>query len=286
MKATKKCLGLIVPLAVVLAAGVLFAKPPAGKVLPPVTQQIAKLLADLTIVSIYNSGCGGEVSVVVKNLGPSPLPDTVWTVHTPQSAGVYLYKNGTGWGGASIWKFDTAKKLKNPGGMAIFTSTLKVTKATIKAVVDAGNVVKEANEGNNSLEVNLACSSSGTCCLDGTYDGVMQDTASATCPHPTTEKFILTISNLGCSHVVNGEVNTIKGGVPTHTYHFSGSGGGFTGTCCVLDGSLLGIAGTDTANQNIKFKGILCDKDGKWYCSDGVYTNPTGCSGKFTLQQK
>jgi CARDB len=283
MKATKKWLGLIVPLVVVLAAGTILAQQPPGKV----SSQADKLLSDLTITNIYfDGGCGGGVAVVVKNLGPGPLPDTVWTVHTPQSAGVYLYKNGVVWDKAPIWSFDPAKNLKNPGGTAIFTSTLKVTKATIKAVVDPGNVVKEANEGNNSLEVNLACGSGGTCCLGGTYDGVKQDTASATCTHPSTEKFILTIDNLGCSHVVNGEVETIKGGVPTHTYHFSGSGGGFTGTCCVLDGKLLGIAGTATANEEIKFKGTLCDIGGKWYCKDGVYSNPTGCSGNFRLQQK
>lgn len=283
MKRLVGVMGLVVVLAMMLTGEVLFALPPVGTV----KSQADKLLSDLTIVSIYNSGCGGEVSVMVKNLGPGPLPDTIWTVHTPQSASVSLYKNGSLWGSVPIWQFDTAKKLKNPGGTAIFTSTLKVTKATIKAVVDPGNVVKEANEGNNSLEVNLACSGSGTCCLDGTYDGVMHDTASATCTNPSTVNFIMTISNLGCSHVVNGEVNTIKGGVPTHAYHFSGDGSGFAATsCCVLDGHLLGIAGTATANQNIKFKGVLCDKNGKWYCSDGTYTNPAGCSGTFTLQQK
>jgi hypothetical protein len=136
---------LVVLVAIVMATGTLFAQQPGGK------------LADLTIEKIYlTKDC--RVAVVVKNLGPGPVPDEVWTVHTPKSAGVYLYKNGAGWGGGAIWKFDPAKKLKNPGGTATYISTLKVTGAAgIKAVVDLWSVVSEANEGNNSLETKLSC---------------------------------------------------------------------------------------------------------------------------------
>src|SRR4030043_579174 len=108
MKRLVGVMGLIVFLTVVLTAGVLFAQQPAGK------------LPDFTIEKIYlTKDC--MVAVVVKNLGPGPVPDEVWTVHKPKSAGVYLYKNGTGWGGASIWKFDPTKNLKNPGGTATYT---------------------------------------------------------------------------------------------------------------------------------------------------------------------
>jgi hypothetical protein len=275
MKRSVGVIGVVVFLAVVLAAGVIFAQQPAAK------------LPDFTIDKIYlTKDC--MVAVVVKNLGPGPVPDAVWTVHTPKSASVYLYKNGTGWGGATIWLFDPAKNLKAPGGTATYTSTLKVTgAAAIKAVVDLWNVVPEANEGNNSLETKVACEvQTGPCCIAGTYDGVHKDTASATCSHPSTEKFILTITQIACSHVVNGEVETIKGGVPTHTHHLGGVVEP-ADKCCRLKGNLTEIPATSTAaGKVIPITATFCKKDGKWYCTDGVYTNPTGCSGTFTLKQK
>ena len=118
-------------------------------------------LPDLKVVNMgVNRNC--NVWVTVKNAGPGKVPDQVWTSHSPQSAGVYLHRNGQKWGGASIWKFDPAKKLQNPGGTATYTSTLQVSGATtIKAVVDLWDKVKEANEGNNTLQRRLNCSGSG-----------------------------------------------------------------------------------------------------------------------------
>jgi len=148
MKRLVGVMGLVVFLTVVLTAGISFAQKPG---------QPGEKLPDFTIDKLYlTKDC--RVAVVVKNLGPGVVPDDVWTVHTPKSAGIYLYKNGTGWGGGTIWKFDPAKNLKAPGGTATYVSTLKVTgTAGIKAVVDLWNVVLEANEGNNSLETKLAC---------------------------------------------------------------------------------------------------------------------------------
>jgi hypothetical protein len=141
--------GLVVFLAVMLAAGPSFAQQSKGK------------LPDFTIEKIYlTPGC--NVVGVVKNLGPGSVPDDVWTAHTPKSAGVYLYRNGTKWGGGTIWKFDPAKNLKSPGGTATFVSNLNVSgTATIKVVLDLWNVVTEANEANNSLEVKLTCKAQG-----------------------------------------------------------------------------------------------------------------------------
>jgi len=158
MKRSAFVMGLVFCLAVVLAAGTLSAREPVTKGGATAPQG---RLPDFTIDKIYlTKDC--RVAVVVKNLGPGVVPDEVWTVHTPKSAGVYLYRNGTGWGGASIWKFDPAKHLKSPGGTATYVSTLKVTgAAAIKAVVDLWDVVPEANEGNNSLEVKLTCEAQG-----------------------------------------------------------------------------------------------------------------------------
>lgn len=103
-----------------------------------------------------NAKC--QVVVRVKNLGPGGLSDAVWTERRPDSAGVYIYKDGRGWGGESIWLFDPGKALQRPGGTATSTSNLIVTgSATIKAVVDLHNVIREANETNNERTEKLSC---------------------------------------------------------------------------------------------------------------------------------
>lgn len=273
MKRLVGVIGLVVFLAVVLAAGITFAQP--------------NRLPDFKIEKIYlTKDC--KVAVVVKNLGPGPVPDTVWTVHTPKSAGVYLYKNGTGWGGASIWKFDPAKSLKAPGGTATYISTLHIPgSAGIKAVVDLWNVVAEANEGNNSLEVKLVCKAQpqpGPCCIAGTYDGTTKDTLSKTCPKPETGKFILDIKQqAGCGSAIEGKVvNPANGNI-----HYLRGTVTPSGICCKIEGVLKGAPGTPTAGDVITFKGTLCkDRLGKWFCTDGVYSNVRGCNGKFTLRQR
>lgn len=284
MKRLAVVMGLVIFLVVVLTAGVLSAREPMtkGGAAAPTGR-----LPDFTIEKIYlTKDC--RVAVVVKNLGPGPVPDTVWTVHTPKSAGVYLYRNGTGWGGGTIWKFDPAKNLKTPGGTATYVSKLQVSgTATIKAVVDLWNVVAEANEGNNSLEVKLTCEAeTGPCCIAGTYDGEHKDTASPTCTSPKTEKFILTITQAAdCGSAVTGEVKTIKSGTPTLTHTLTGTVTP-AGKCCRLEGKLTEVTPTAAAGPKmIPITATLCKKGGKWYSTNGVYTDPTGCSGKFTLKQ-
>jgi len=271
MKRLVGVMGLVVFLAVVLAAGTLFAQ--------------TKQLPDFTIDKIYlTRDC--KVAVVVKNLGPGPVPDEVWTVHTPKSAGIYLYKNGVGWGGASIWLFDPAKNLKAPGGTATYTSNLQVSgTAGIKAVVDLWNVVKEMKEYNNSLETKLTCGvQPGPCCIGGAYDGTTADTLSKTCDKPETGKFILDIKQqAGCGSAIEGRVvNPANGNI-----HYLRGTVTPSGICCKIEGVLRGVSGTPTAGEVITFKGILCkDRLGKWFCTDGVYSNSRGCNGRFTLRQR
>lgn len=115
------------------------------------TPVLAGGLPDLTNVKItVDRTC--HLVVVVRNNGPGPLPDYVYTKHHSKSAGVYVYIDGKKWGGQSIWKFDPTKKLQKPGGQAIYTSKYKVgPPVSVKAVVDMWNDVKEANERNNTL---------------------------------------------------------------------------------------------------------------------------------------
>jgi hypothetical protein len=115
-------------------------------------------LPDLDIIKItVNRAC--NLVVVVKNNGPGPLPDYVYTKRHSKSAGVYVYINGKGWGGQSIWKFDPTKKLQKPGGQATYVSKYKVgSPVSVKAVVDMWNDVKEEDEGNNTEILNkLSC---------------------------------------------------------------------------------------------------------------------------------
>ncbi|RPI77678.1 MAG: hypothetical protein EHM45_08230, partial [Desulfobacteraceae bacterium] len=111
---------------------------------------------DLLVEDIrLNEAC--EVVVKVRNAG-GPVPDEVWTVHKPESCAVYLTVNGAGWGGETVWHFDPAKGLQNPGGTAVFTSTYKVTgTATVKAEIDHTHQVAESNEANNAKTDRLTC---------------------------------------------------------------------------------------------------------------------------------
>lgn len=103
-----------------------------------------------------------NVLVKVKNNGPGKVPDSVWTEHKPDSSSVYLSKDGTGWGGATIWKFDPGKALQAPGGTATYTSTLKISGAAkITATVDHTKQVAETNENNNKKTKTLRCRAPG-----------------------------------------------------------------------------------------------------------------------------
>jgi hypothetical protein len=116
-------------------------------------------LPDLVIESIGTTKGDCLVVVTVKNLGPGPVPIEAWTVHTPDSPGVYIYVNGKSWGGASIWRFDPARALLPAGGTAKYLSklSLKGRIAEVKAVIDQTGKIAEINEGNNSLSDHRGC---------------------------------------------------------------------------------------------------------------------------------
>jgi hypothetical protein len=271
MKSSKKLVGWMVIGLFLLTAASLWAQ----------TTAPAPGLPDLVIEKIFvDQSC--NVAVVVKNLGPGNVPDAVWTVHTPKSAGVYLYRNGTGWGGASIWKFDPAKALQTPGGTATYFSNLKVTGAVgIKAVVDLWNVVKEANETNNSLETKLTCKpQGGSCCVAGTYEGVHKDTASATCTKPKSEKFIFILNQANCGSSVEGQIKSPKDGTMVVTHTFKGTVTSVE-KCCELKGEIREIS----SGKTMPIKATLCKTNGKYSTTNGTYSDPAGCSGTFEMHQ-
>jgi hypothetical protein len=285
MKSSRKLAGWIVLIFFMLAAGSLWAQPTVKgggtvPVTPPGVAAPPMALPDLTIEKIYvTQDC--MVAVVVKNLGPGNVPDAVWTVHAPKSAGVYLYRNGTGWGGESIWKFDPAKALQKPGGTATYFSTLKITAGTgIKAVVDLWNTVKEANENNNSLATKLVCEQqAGPCCIAGTYEGVHKDTLSATCKKPNTEKFIFILTQVNCGTAVEGTIKSPKDGSMVVTHTFKGIVTSVE-KCCELKGEIREIS----SGKTMPIKATLCKKNGKYSTTNGSYSDPGGCSGTFEMK--
>ena len=118
------------------AASVSFAEPVRLPLRDFHRPPIIRFLPDLAVEDIrLNSDC--QVVVKIRNNGPGRLPDDVWTVHMPKSAGIYLSINGQKWGGATIWGFDPARALQSPGGTAEYTSNLKVSAhSAIRAEID------------------------------------------------------------------------------------------------------------------------------------------------------
>lgn len=112
---------------------------------------------DLVVDDIYlDKDC--SVVVKVRNAGTGMVPESVWAVHKPTSSAVYLTVNGKGWSGETIWHFDPAKNLKNPGGTAVYRSTLKVSgNAVVSARIDHTKQVVESNEVNNVKTEKLFC---------------------------------------------------------------------------------------------------------------------------------
>jgi hypothetical protein len=115
---------------------------------------------DLVIDKIYITD-DKHVAVVVKNLGPDPLPDTMWTEHKPAGADVSLHITGKSWGGKILRGLDPDRKLQKPGGTVTYISNKDIDfyrrwrgvkdYLNVMAVVDTWNAVAESNEHNNAL---------------------------------------------------------------------------------------------------------------------------------------
>lgn len=139
------------------ASSVSYAEPVRQPVRELYRPPVIRFLPDLAVEDIrLNSDC--RVVVKIRNNGPGRLPDDVWNVHTPKSAGIYLSIDGRKWGGATLWGFDPARTLQGSGGTAEYTSNLQVSAhSTIRAEIDLWNVVAESNKANNVLTKTLSC---------------------------------------------------------------------------------------------------------------------------------
>ncbi len=169
---------------------------------------------DLKIAGIhFDKNC--RINVRVRNFG-KPLPDWIWNSHTPRSPGVYLYINGKGWGGESIWKFDPKKHLQKHGGDAIYRSNLKINgKARITAVVDYWNKIPEFNEKNNKMTVLLVCTPKKL--PDLTIKNIMLLRGC---------KMRVTIANIGKGELPKKAYNMHGGGVTIQMYNNNKPWGG------------------------------------------------------------
>ncbi len=138
-------------------ASVSFAEPHRFPVRELHRPPLFRHLPDLAVEEIrLNSDC--RVVVKIRNNGPGRLPDEVWSVHKPKSAGIYLSIDGRKWGGGTIWGFDGARALQAPGGTAEYISNLTVSgPSTIKVEIDLWNVVAESNKANNIATKTLRC---------------------------------------------------------------------------------------------------------------------------------
>ncbi|NDY42411.1 hypothetical protein G3N55_06090 [Dissulfurirhabdus thermomarina] len=156
--------------ALVLALG-LAAVPPAaragGAAVPalekraPFPKRLAAL-PDLAVTDIHlDPKC--RVIVTVKNLGPGSIPDAAYL--RSGAVGLQLYRNGRPWGGIDLQGFDPGRQLQRPGGSltrrGLGIMPEQVVRpgrtVTIRAWTDAGNQIKEADEGNNILGRSLSC---------------------------------------------------------------------------------------------------------------------------------
>jgi len=141
-------------------------------------------------------------------------------------------------------------------------------------VLEATPPVKAASGG-------ISQSGPSSCCIAGSYKGKRTDTASATCPEPTTEEFSMEISQAaGCGAGIWGTV--VGASDPTHIQKFTGSvSRAPRRACCNISGK------TGEPAEVTEFQGTLCRKAGKWSGSGTYKTTREGavCSGTWTMSQ-
>lgn len=291
MKKSALVIGTVVFLIVFLAAGILSAQNPVVKREPVGRPPMPDLIvSDIDLLSgTQFPGCW--IRVTLKNMGDGGVPDSIYSGN---AAAVQMYRGNQPHGGMVLRVFDPSGLLKTPGASVTKVwfqgssgMNLDPGVHSIRVDVDASGDIAELNESNNSRTERLTCTlpAAGKCCVAGTYQGEHKDTLSATCTNPKTEKFILTIAQAAdCGSSIKGEVKTIKSGVTTLTHHVTGTVTP-AATCCRLEGRLTEFPAPATrAPKVITITATLCEKGGKWYSTNGVYNDPTGCSGTFILQ--
>ncbi|MCP3951322.1 MAG: hypothetical protein GY697_03770 [Desulfobacterales bacterium] len=109
---------------------------------------------DLAVTRIWlDKEC--KVQVAVANTGQARMAPAYYRKNVPV---LYLYRNGSPWGGAALNVLDPAKKLVRKGGRATYSSNLKIQGTVqVKAMIDQRNSLQESNEKNNTRIARLTC---------------------------------------------------------------------------------------------------------------------------------
>lgn len=114
------------------------------------------------------------------------------------------------------------------------------------------------------------------CCIAGTYEGIYKDLPSETCSNPEKGKFKMEIyQDKGCGSNIWGKLTNPSGDV----MRFEGTIKPGPGRCCTME------AKAGSPSETVKFKGILCQREKKWYSKEGKYVHSGGCEGVFELKQ-
>jgi hypothetical protein len=127
------------------------------------------------------------------------------------------------------------------------------------------------------------------CWIAGNYKGVFTDSPSETCPNPLTQDFVIEIDQDDSQ--IKGEFRNLKTG---ETFELQGtvkegspSSCGGMSPCCVLKGTLVEV----TQGVTIKFtaplhSGYVGHSRPCWGTDNGVYNDPKGCGGTFTMRRQ
>ncbi len=110
---------------------------------------------DLAVEKIYLNPTG-NISVEIRNAGTVPLPDKAWAA-TESYTTCFVIMIGVQFADyVAIWSADPDRKLKNPGGSIVYTSTIKITEPTrVRVWLDPTEQIDDANRANNVKEVPL-----------------------------------------------------------------------------------------------------------------------------------
>ena len=119
------------------------------------TENIPKavlLKPDLVVEGLsLDSGC--KIVVKLRNRGKGAIPDSLYN-----KIKLHISSNGNGWGSFSLAGLDRNKRTKNPNGVIIAKTSLKVNGSKdIGSTIDSTKVLKESNEDNNRYIQTLSC---------------------------------------------------------------------------------------------------------------------------------
>lgn len=123
---------------------------------PPTATLIPQTITgrpDLTVSGI-RLDAGKRIVVEIANIGIAGLDPSLW--NSGSQPHLNLKMNGNGWSNVSLAMVDRDKNLAKPGGRALYSTGYVLRQnATVRATIDADNVIAEGNESNNTTEAAL-----------------------------------------------------------------------------------------------------------------------------------